>query len=159
LETLLRRFPALRREEAGFTLLELILALGILALVAVFAVPVATRPAGDATLTATAYRLANAMRMARAAAIRDNSERVLTLDLAGRRFWVDGVTGVSPIASGIAVDFITLRKEQLSAHRGRLRFFVDGSASGGNVILTGGGRRVAVKLDGMTGHASVTRSR
>ena len=31
------------------------------------------------------------MRMARASAIRDNAERTLTIDLARRRFWVNGV--------------------------------------------------------------------
>ena len=145
--------------EAGFTLLELLLVLAIMALVAAFAMPLATRPAGDATLVATARKLANDMRMARAAAIRDNTERTLTLDLAQRRFWVDGLTGASPIASGIAVDFVTVQSERLSARKGRLRFFVDGSATGGNVVLRSGGRTVTVKLDWMTGHASVSGRR
>jgi general secretion pathway protein H len=160
---MMRRFEPRRSggtvAEAGFTLLEMLLVLGVMAVAAVFAMPLATRPAGDATLNATARKLANDMRIARASAIRDNRERTLTIDLAGRRFWVDGVTGASPIASGIAVDFVTVRAEQLNERQGRLRFFVDGSATGGNVILKGGGRVVTVKLDWMTGHASVARSR
>jgi general secretion pathway protein H len=145
--------------EAGFTLLELLVVLGIMALAAGFAMPLATRPAGDATLTATARKLAADMRMARASAIRDNAERTLTIDLARRRFWVDGLTGASAIAGGIAIDVVTVRAEQLSARQGRMRFFPDGSATGGTVLLTGGGRSATVKLDWMTGHASVTRSR
>ena len=81
-----------RREfdaDDGFTLLELLLVLGILALAGYFAMPLVNRPAGDATLTATAQKLANDMRVARAAAIRDNTERTMTIDLARRRFWVD----------------------------------------------------------------------
>jgi general secretion pathway protein H len=143
--------------EAGFTLLELLIVLGILAVAAVFAMPLARRPAGDATLVATAHKLANDMRVARASAIRDNRERTLTIDLGRRRFWVNGLTGASPIADGIAVDFVTVQSEQLSNRQGRLRFFVDGSATGGNVILKGGGRVMSVKLDWMTGHASVAR--
>jgi general secretion pathway protein H len=145
--------------EAGFTLLELLIVLGIMALAAGFAMPLATRPAGDATLTATARKLAADMRMARASAIRDNAERTLTLDLARRRFWVDGLTDASPIAGGIVIDVVTVRAEQRSPSQGRLRFFPDGSATGGTVMLTGGGRSVTVKLDWMTGHASVTRGR
>lgn len=145
------------KTDAGFTFLELLLVLGILALAAVLALPLANRPAGDATLIATARRLANDMRVARAAAIRDNSERTLTIDLAQRRFWVDGVTAVSSVPSGIAVDLITLQKEQLSAQQGRLRFFVDGSATGGNVILRAGRSVMNVELDWMTGHASLSR--
>jgi general secretion pathway protein H len=151
-----------RRRNArhnGFTLLELLVVLGILAAAAVFAMPLATRPHADAVLTATAYKLADGMRMARASAIRDNRERTMTIDLARRRFWVDGVTAAAPIAEGIAVDVVTVRAEQLSARQGRLRFFVDGSSTGGNVLLTGGGRTVSVKLDWMTGHSSVSRGR
>jgi hypothetical protein len=39
-----------------------------------------------------------------------------------------------------------------------LRFFADGSATGGNVILTAGRRSIGVELDWMTGHASLKRS-
>jgi general secretion pathway protein H len=145
--------------EAGFTLLELIVVLVIISLASVFAAPLLTRPSGDATLIATAQKLADEMRLARASAIRDNAERTLTIDLARRRFWVDGVTAASPIASGISVDFVTLQREQLSASEGCLRFFVDGSATGGNVVLKAGKRTVSVDLDWMTGHASVRRSR
>ncbi len=145
--------------DEGFTLLELLLVLGILALAGYFAMPLINRPVGDATLTATAQKLANDMRVARAAAIRDNAERTLTIDLARRRFWVDGLTGASVIPNGITVDFVTLQAEQLSARQGRLRFFVDGSATGGNVILKAGRRVMTVELDWMTGHASLTRGR
>lgn len=145
--------------EDGFTLLELLLVLGIMALAGVFAMPLVNRPAGEATLIATAQKLAGEMRMARSAAIRDNTERTMTIDLAARRFWVDGLTGASPIPSGITVDFVTLQAEQLSAERGRLRFFVDGSTTGGNVILKAGRRVATVELDWMTGHASLTRGR
>jgi general secretion pathway protein H len=145
--------------DDGFTLLELLLVLGILALAGYFAMPLVNRPVGDATLTATAQKLANDMRVARAAAIRDNAERTLTIDLARRRFWVDGLTGASVIPNGITVDFVTLQAEQLSARQGRLRFFVDGSATGGNVILKAGRRVMTVELDWMTGHASLTRGR
>jgi general secretion pathway protein H len=145
--------------ETGFTLLEMLLVLAILALAGFLAMPLVHRPAGDTSLIATARKLASDMRVARAAAIRDNAERTLTVDLARRRFRVDGVTAFSAIGPGIAVDFVTQRKEQLSASQGRLRFFVDGSASGGNVVLRGGGRMVTVKLDWMTGHASVSGGR
>ena len=145
--------------DEGFTLLELLLVLGILALAAVFSLPLINRPVGDATLTATAQKLANDMRVARAAAIRDNAERTMTIDLARRRFWVDGLTGASVIPNGITVDFVTLQAEQLSGRLGRLRFFVDGSATGGNVILKAERRVVNVELDWMTGHASLRRGR
>jgi general secretion pathway protein H len=145
--------------EAGFTFLELLVVLGIIALAAIFAMPLLNRPVGDATLTATAQKLANDMRVARAAAIRDNVERTLTIDLEKRRFWVDGLTRATTIPTGIAVDVVTLQAEQLSPGRGRLRFLSDGSATGGNVILRAGQRVLSIELNWMTGHASLTRGR
>lgn len=147
------------RADCGFTLSEMLVVLGILAMAGLFAMPLVNRPIGDAVLTATARKLANEMRIARAAAIAGNTERTLTIDLARRRFWVDGVTGATAIADGIAVDFITIHREQISARQGRLRFFTDGSATGGNVILRTGRRAIAIELDWMTGHASLGRSR
>lgn len=145
--------------EAGFTFLELLVVLGIIALAAIFAMPLLNRPVGDATLTATAKKLANDMRVARAAAIRDNVERTLTIDLEKRRFWVDGLTRATVIPAGIAIDVVTLQTEQLSPGLGRLRFLVDGSATGGNVILRAGQHAMSVELNWMTGHASLTRGR
>ncbi len=147
-----------QRREQGFTLLELLVVLGILALASVFVAPLVSRHSPDLALAATARKLANDMRMARASAIRRNVQRTLTIDLKQRRFWVDGVTAASTIAPGIAVDFVTLRNEQMSSGRGRVRFFPDGSSTGGNVILSAGGRSVAVDLDWMTGRASVKRN-
>jgi general secretion pathway protein H len=148
-----------RPGEKGFTLLEMLIVLCVMALAAAFAMPFASRPVPDAALIATAHKLANDMRLARASAIRDNAERVLTIDLGRRLFWVDGVTSPSPIAGGVTVEFATLQKEQISAKRGQLRFFPDGSSTGGNVVLRGSGRTVAIRLDWMTGHASLRRSR
>jgi general secretion pathway protein H len=145
--------------EAGFTFLELLVVLGIIALAAIFAMPLLNRPVGDATLTATAQKLANDMRAARAAAIRDNVERTLTIDLDKRRFWVDGLTRTTIIPTGIAIDVVTLQAERLSPGLGRLRFLVDGSATGGNIILRAGQRVMSIELNWMTGHASLTRGR
>jgi general secretion pathway protein H len=148
-----------RCAEAGFTLLELMIVLGILAVVAAVAMPLLHRPAGDATLMATARQIASFMRVARATAIRDNADRLLTLDLERRRFWVGGVTAPAPIARGIAVDLVTLEKELVAGGQGGMRFHPDGSASGGQVVLTASGRRVTVELDWMIGHANIRRGR
>ena len=143
--------------EAGFTLLELMIVLGILAMAVTMAMPLLNRPAGDAALMATARQIASNMRIARASAIRDNADRLLTVDLAARRFWVGGVTAASPIAGGIAVDVVAPEKELVTARQARMRFHADGSASGGSIVLRAAGRSVTVELDWMTGHANVRR--
>jgi general secretion pathway protein H len=144
--------------QAGFTLLELMIALGIFALVTAVAMPLLSRPTGDTALVATARQIASFMRMARATAIRDNDERQMTVDLAARQFWVAGVAGPAPIARGIAVDVVAPEKELSRGSEARIRFHPDGSTSGGQVVLTAAGHRVTVELDWMTGHANVRRA-
>jgi general secretion pathway protein H len=143
--------------EAGFTLIELVVVLGILAVTAAIAMPSLSRPAGDATLIATARQIASGMRIAQGSAIRDNADRVLTVDLASRRFWVAGVTAPASIASGIVVDIALPERELVTASKARMRFHPDGSASGGSIILRAAGRSIVVELDWMTGHANLRR--
>lgn len=139
----------------GFTLIELLIVLALLAMIAALAFP-ATRGGNDATaVKASASELANLMRLARGAAIRDNTERTLTIDLRARSFWVDGLTNAHAIPQGVKVELVTQQVEQISDRRGRLRFYVDGGATGGSIVLTAGRRVARVELDGFTGHVRV----
>jgi general secretion pathway protein H len=126
--------------------MELLLVLALLALLAAVAIPLVNRQNEETTLRATAHQFASLMRTARGAAIRDNTERTLIVDPAGRRFWVAGVTKAYPIGGGIDV--------RVAAPQG-LKFFADASATGGSVVLTAGGHAAVVELDALTGHARV----
>jgi general secretion pathway protein H len=126
--------------------MELLLVLGLLALLAGVAVPLANRQSGETALRATAHQFASLMRTARGAAIRGNTGQTLVVDPAGRRFWVAGVTKAYPIGGGIEVS--------LAAPQG-LKFFADGSATGGSVVLAAGGHAAVVELDALTGHPRV----
>ncbi len=134
-------------KEAGFSLMEMLLVLALIAVMTAVAVPVANRQSGGTELRATAHQFASLMRTARGAAIRDNAERALVVDPAGRRFWVEGLTKAYPVAGHIEV--------RLTAPPQGLQFFADGSATGGRVVLAAGGHTAVVELDGLTGHARV----
>lgn len=129
-----------RTAESGFTLLEMLLVLGLLALMAGLAMPLARRQSTETGLKTTALQLVSLMRSARGAAIRDNAEKTLVLDGAGRRFRVAGLTASRPIGAGI--------EARLAAP---MRFFADGSASGGKAILTAGAEVAEIRLDALTG--------
>ena len=128
--------------ESGFTLIEMLLVLGLLGLMATLTLPLTRRQAPQTSLKATTLQLASLMRTARGAAIHDNAEKRLVLDGPGRRFWIEGVTGAHAIPSGVNVGF--------AAPGSPIRFFADGSSSGGRATLAAGGRTAQIALDALT---------
>jgi general secretion pathway protein H len=132
------------RAEHGFTLLEMLLVLALLAVMATLAMPFVQRQTTQTGLKATALQLTSLMRIARAAAIRDSTEKILVIDANGRRFWVDGLTRAYAIANEIR-----------SAPSQRMRFFADGSATGGKTTLSSGGTTAEIELDMLTGQPCV----
>jgi len=55
------------------------------------------------------------------------------------------------------VRLATAAEEQESPRIGRIRFYPDGSASGGGVLLSRDGERLAVLVDWLTGTVEVHR--
>jgi len=150
--------PAFRREESsdlGFTLLELLIALALLALALTLVAPSFDRSLGGLGLRTTAYELAGHLRSARAAAQAGNVERVLTIDIASRQYWAEGVVPRRPLPRLHGIELIIPESERLGAAAGRIRFFPDGSASGGRILLIDGRATAAVSVDWLKGDVRV----
>ena len=143
-------------DERGFTLLELLVGLGILAIVLVVIAPLANRTRAGMELRSTAFDIASSMRNARAAAQTQQCR-------AGARHRCRAPAGCGPRASrvrkplprrfGMTLDLPVA--ERVSANAGRVRFFPDGSASGGKVVLREGGRVATVFVNWLNGDVQV----
>ncbi len=153
------RTQPIHDRELGFTILELLVVMAILAGVASITFPLVYRAHPEATLRATANHLAGELRAARGYAIKTNQQQTLTLDVGRRIYWVAGRGRPQRIANSVGLDFVTLEKERVDGSQARLRFMPDGSATGGNIVLTSGGHKATVEVDWMTGHARVVWSR
>jgi general secretion pathway protein H len=136
---------------AGFTLVELILALGIISFVVVLAAPSILRWSGP-QLKADAIRLASALRVTRAAALAQNREMTFAIDPAGRTFG----SPVIPTASldrRIAVDMLTASRGQPGLQA--IRFFASGRSTGGDIRLRLEQREMRVLVNWATGDVIV----
>lgn len=151
------RVGYVKASTTGFTLIELLAVLFILALVAAFVVP--SLGGGDAIeLKSAARTLAAGLRHTRNQALNDNRSATLALDVAKREFQLPGEKRVRKLPGRIDIVLFTARSEQQSADRGAIRFFPDGSSTGGRITLSTERLRYLVNVDWLTGRVSVIES-
>src|SRR5438105_6187317 len=86
--------------EAGFTLVEILVVVIILALAATISVPLLSSKPDGLRLRTASNELAAAMRMTRSAAIRRNSETTLVIDV-DRRIFQSAAVSPRPFARDI----------------------------------------------------------
>ena len=141
--------------QLGFTLLELMVVIGMLALALAIVAPSLNRARLGLMVRSTAYELAAGLRAARAAAQAGNRVEVVTLDLARRRYWAEGVVGPRTFPASVAVELAVPESERLGASGGRVRFFPDGSASGARVVLNDGRQAASVLVDWLNGDVRI----
>ena len=146
-----------RSSVAGFTLLELLAVLSIMALVAAVVIP--SLGGGAAVELASASRsLASGLRQTRNRALNDNRSAILALDVANREFRLPGEQRAHKLPERIHIVLFTARSEQLSEQGGAIRFFPDGSSTGGRITLSIDSLRYLVDVDWLTGRVKVMES-
>lgn len=151
------RVVYVKASTTGFTLIELLAVLFILALVAAFVVP--SLGGGEAVeLKSAARTLAAGLRHTRNQALNDNRSATLALDVAKREFQLPGEKRMHKLPGRIDIVLFTARSEQQSAERGAIRFFPDGSSTGGRITLSTERLRYLVNVDWLTGRVSVIES-
>jgi len=144
--------PAAARNSGGFTVIEMLVVMMILGLVAALAVPVVRTPPDSLRLETTARTLASALRLSRAHAIAENADVVLTID-ADRRIYQSSAVSPTRIDPDIAVEMVLAAPERRRNTAGAIRFFADGTSSGGDITLRLGTRRARILVNWLTGEA------
>jgi general secretion pathway protein H len=141
--------------HAGFTLLEVILVLviGAVAYGLILGTPFGKASAGD--LKSAARGLASGLRTAQTTAMVTRRDALLTVDLESREYLVAGDTNVHRISERIDLKLFTAQSEVASERRGSIRFYPDGSSTGGRITLSSGERKYLVDVDWLTGRVSI----
>jgi general secretion pathway protein H len=147
----IRRLVALR----GFTLVELLVVLLIAALLVAVVPPLLSAAMPGVQLKSTARELAASLRYARDYAVLHRSDAVVTVDLNERRYRVSGRSRSYAIPDGMEVLLDTVKSELGDDHTGSIRFYPDGSSTGGRVTLKRGEQRYKIDVDWLTGRVRV----
>ena len=145
-------------DQRGFTLLELLVVLGIIGLILAFVPGFVLRGQPDFDVDVAARAVANGLRETRSVALVENREQLFALDVEERLFRTASMRAPVQMERGIELTFQSARSELLSESIGQIRFFPDGSSSGGRIGLTLDGRHAEVTVDWLTGLVAVTHA-
>jgi general secretion pathway protein H len=105
-------------------------------------------------LKATTAELAATLERAHSQAIVRNAPVSFRVDVDAPSFGIAG-EGVHAVPDRVTLDLFTAIIDDMAGNVGEIRFFPDGSSTGGEVTLTGGDRHRYVQVDWLTGRVAV----
>lgn len=138
------------RRMAGFTLLEVIVVISLVALIATLVTTTIGSGLGSARIRAAGKEVAAALKYTRAQAIVKREAQVLLIDTANRTFTAPGRDAVE-LPRELEVKLLTAAEELVDDSVGGIRFFPDGASTGGHVELLHGDARWRVDVNWLTG--------
>ena len=142
-----------RSATAGFTLVELLVVLGLMGLI--LAAAVMARPRNAVARLETAARsMAAALQLARSRAMAANVDVVVMIDPLKGEFGYPKAMHRLPQGMRVA---LTIAESERYGERGGLRFFPDGQSSGGDILLTYEGRERRIAVNWLTGEPRLSR--
>ena len=136
--------------QAGFTLIEIMVVLALVALFAVVSLPYATSGENRTRLVSTARVVAARLRAVRAAAIDQNRPFALEIDLTRLEISDSRNVPTEILPADFAMT-ITSAQNQTIEGRAIFGFFADGGSTGGRVVLSNGTRSASINVNWLTG--------
>ena len=139
----------------GFTLLELMLVMFIVIL-GFAAIGLNISSGNDATKLQSAARdMVSALRFAKGQALISHKETTVALDLNENNYTVSGRDKVFTIPDTIALTVVTAQEELTGKGLASIRFFPDGSSSGGRIKLERNSAIWQIDINWLTGQVEL----
>lgn len=143
--------------QSGFTLLELLVVVVIMGLVYVLVPKMIFSGVSGPDLRAGSRDLASGLRQARSEAVNLRRDTSLVLDLEKRSFTLSGHEKTYQLPEAVELKLYTAQSEIVNEKQGAIRFFPDGSSTGGRVTVASGERKFLVDVDWLTGKVSIAQ--
>ena len=146
--------PCIR--SRGFSILELLLVLVIMVIAYGIASPlVAGLGSGD--LRSSARTVAVALKRARNVAISARKETPLTFNIEERTITLPGEPKPFRLPPKLDMQLYTVQHELTSEKIAAIRFYPDGSSTGGRVTVGQGDRKFEIDVDWLTGRVHINQ--
>jgi general secretion pathway protein H len=138
----------------GFTLLEMLAVILLIGIAVAAASISVTQGLASARARAASGELAAALRATRTQAIVHADERHFDVDTRGNTWSGASGAGVA-LPKGMRISITSAAGDAPNEHTGRIRFFPDGSSTGGRITLRAGQRQWHVNVSWLTGEVRV----
>jgi general secretion pathway protein H len=139
---------------AGYTLVELLVVLAVIALLVAVVPHAMSAGQSSAQLRKFAQSLSNDLREMRELALSSNRETDFVLDLEKRRYILLPTRFEKPFPRDLSVKFQSSRSG-VDGNIMDIRFYPDGTSSGGELVLSIGSARRQVTASWLTGRIAV----
>jgi len=138
----------------GFTLIELVVVMALAALLIGVVPPLIGAAFPGVQLKSAARSTAGGLRLAREEAIRSGHDVAFVLDVEDRRYRVGDDSPVS-LPSGLTFKLEAASSEMRDDQIGGVRFYPDGSSTGGRVVISHDGHGYQVGVTWLTGRVAI----
>ena len=132
-------------------MLELLVVLALATLLVAVVPPMIGAAFPGVELKASARRVASGLRLAREEAIRGGRDTRFILDLERRTFEVDGAYQTVALPDDLDLKLEVAETEMLDEQKGAMRFYPDGSSTGGRIVLARDEHGYQVGVQWLTG--------
>jgi general secretion pathway protein H len=141
--------------STGFTLLELMVVLLIAAALVALVPPAINRVLPGVKLKGASQEMASAIRFLRGWSVAQGKQGLFTLDLEKKQFTITPREKVYELPQKAELKMTAASDEGQGEQQGGIRFFPDGSSTGGRIILSGAGKEHRIDVDWLTGRVSL----
>ena len=141
----------------GITLLELLLVLGIIAMLFAVALPRVEGGVSGTDLKAAARKVAAGLREARITAVSQHAQTVLEIDLDQHSFRVSGDPREYTLPAKTDLKLYTAQQEIVNDRVGSIRFYPDGGSTGGRITVAAGDRKYDIDVNWLTGRVDISQ--
>lgn len=136
-----------QEKQAGFTMVEMLVVLALIALAMTISLPYATKSDDARKLEALSSSIITELRLSRAKAIAQNRMVSLVVDL--KEHTVNSSPPIT-IPASININLLTVQGQTPSNQFG-FNFYPDGAASGGKIVLTLEKNKQEIDVNWLTG--------
>jgi general secretion pathway protein H len=147
-----------RPSNAGFTLLELMAVLAIIALVATSISLRTSRTFGVAYYRAVLTSTSAIMRQARSHAISNAQSQIVVIDLDRRHISIPSTGQGFDIPQEVEMLATVAESEHYPDGTVGIRFFGDGSSTGGTLAYAWRSQKYEIQVNWLTGHVAIHQS-